>query len=90
MSSYDAWDAQTGEGLTESELEERYDDYLDEVVGEIEIGSLTYLASRVLQEVDPIAYRVGFSDWMDAEISDGNLLEEEPTDEDDEDEEGEL
>lgn len=68
MSSYDYWDINTGEGLTDSELHERYDDMIDEVSGDVVIGSLTYSASRVLKEVDPIAYRVGFSEWLDAEL----------------------
>jgi len=42
-----------------------YDAFLDEVYPEIKIGYLTYSASQVLKAVDPIAYRVGFSDYAD-------------------------
>ena len=31
----------------------------------ITIGSLEFLPSRVLQEMDPIAFEVGFNDWCD-------------------------
>lgn len=85
MSDYYAWDIATGEGLTEDDLLSRYDDMLDEVTGEIHIGNLTYLASRVLKEVDPIAYRVGFNDWHSSELGE-TITEDEPED-DDEDEE---
>ena len=27
----------------------------------------------MLKECDPIAYRCGFNDWLDAEVSDGNI-----------------
>lgn len=64
MAYYDLTD---GTELSDDDLDARYAEMLDEVVGEVSIGTLTYDASRVLREVDPIAYRVGFSDWVDAE-----------------------
>ena len=43
--------------------EEGFDEWLDEVQPEgVNIGTLNYSASRVLKEVDPIAYRCSFSD----------------------------
>lgn len=44
-----------------------YDDMLDEFSGEVVIGTLRYAASRVLREVDPIAYRCGLFDFLDGE-----------------------
>jgi len=41
--------------------EDDYDDMLDEVHGEF----MGYSASRILKEVDPIAYRCGFSDYQE-------------------------
>lgn len=55
------------ETLSEYELAGMYDDMLDDVYGDVEIAGLTYSTSHALKEVDPIAYRVGFSDWLDAE-----------------------
>jgi DNA-directed RNA polymerase subunit RPC12/RpoP len=40
-----------------------YCDYIDECYGEVEVCGYKYPSSQVLQEVDPIAFRVGFSDW---------------------------
>jgi hypothetical protein len=51
---------------------ERYDEHLDEIYGVVQIGGYHYDTSRALKEVDPIAYRVGFSDWVD------ELMEEQP------------
>jgi hypothetical protein len=48
-------------------LEDSYNDSLDEM-GDVKIGTLEYQASRVLKQIDPIAYRVGFSDYSDSEI----------------------
>ena len=51
--------------LTEEKAYEMYDEMLDEQ-GIIKIGNLEYYPSYVLEKVDPIAYRVGFSDFLDA------------------------
>lgn len=48
--------------------EERYDDMLDELYGDVEIAGLTYSTSRALKEIDPTAYRVGFADWEDDNV----------------------
>ena len=42
---------------------EAYNEMLDETNPEIVIGSLRYSPSQVLREVDPIADRVGLSEW---------------------------
>jgi hypothetical protein len=55
------------------ELEERYCDMLDECYPMVEFGELRYEPSRVLREVDPIAYRVGMNDYADMLISDGDI-----------------
>lgn len=54
--------------ITENEALEMYDEMLDEIHGDF---MDTYPASRVFAEVDPIAYRVGFSDYQDSLEQDG-------------------
>ncbi len=44
-----------------------YDEMLDEIYGDIEICGYSYCASIALYRVDPVAYRVGRSDWEDYE-----------------------
>lgn len=51
--------------IDEDKAKEMYDEALDEQ-GEVKIGTLTFYPSQILKECDPIAYRVGFSDWLDA------------------------
>lgn len=51
--------------IDESDAEQQYDDMLDELYP-VEIGDMSFCASRVLKELDPIAYNCGFSDWLDA------------------------
>lgn len=43
-----------------------YDEYLDDVYGVVKIAGLSYLTSRALKDVDPIAYDVGYWDWLGA------------------------
>jgi len=47
--------------------EEEYDDFLDSAYWDndwcIEVCWLKYRVCKVLYEVDPIAYNIGFSDW---------------------------
>lgn len=68
MSDYEYWDIQTGEGLSDYELHQRYDEMLDEVYENATIAGMEYSTSSALKQVDPVAYRVGFSDWIDSEL----------------------
>ena len=53
--------------ISESEAEERYHEMINEVYGELNICGYTYETARVFKEIDPIAYRCGYFDWLDAE-----------------------
>lgn len=58
---------------TWAEAVERFDDLLD--CGDmVTIGTLEYLPSRVLREVDPIAYRCGLIDYIDSEGVDSDTF----------------
>lgn len=49
--------------MTEYEIEESYAMMLDETYGVVSVAGYEYDTSRLLKEVDPIAYRVGLSDY---------------------------
>jgi hypothetical protein len=66
-----------GTELDDTDLHEYYDDMLNETYGEIDLGC-SYSASETLKAVDPIAYRCGFSDWLDSELGE-RIFEEDPT-----------
>ena len=53
--------------ISETKALELYDEFLDKTCEPFRVGQLEYLPSETLKEVDPIAYRVGFTDWLDAE-----------------------
>lgn len=55
--------------LTELDVNSMYDDMLDECYDFAEVGGpfSHMLASEVLEECDPVAYRCGFTDWLDGE-----------------------
>ena len=41
-----------------------FDNYLDSSYSKIDVCGYEYPASMVLEDVDPTAYRVRFSDWV--------------------------
>ena len=49
--------------LTEYELEQHFNDLLDEAWGTVIIAGMEYSTSYALKECDPIAYRVALSDF---------------------------
>ena len=57
--------------LTRADAESLHDEALDEAHGPVRIGALEYQPSRVLREVDPVAYRESVADYIDSLESDG-------------------
>lgn len=51
-------------------VEANYDDMLDDLYPEYEIGVITLLPSFILKNCDPIAYDCGKDDFIDAELTD--------------------
>lgn len=54
--------------LSDQELETLYNDFLDECYGDVVIMTYPYPTSHALKLVDPTAYKVGFSDWLDSQL----------------------
>lgn len=69
------YQTQDGEGLSDDDLHERYDEMLDDCYGYVNVCEYQYNTSRALRELDPIAYRCGFLDWLDGEIIEGAIVE---------------
>ena len=57
--------------LTRADAESMHDEALDEAHGPVRIGALEYQPSRVLREVDPVAYRESVADYIDSLERDG-------------------
>lgn len=49
--------------MSDRELEEMYDEILNDSYGEIKLGYLTFSPADIIKNCDPIAYRVGLSDF---------------------------
>ena len=64
-----------GRTVTEHEAYEMYDDMLDDCFGDVKILNMLYYTSRALKDVDPIAYRCGFSDYT-ATLEEDNIFVE--------------
>lgn len=52
--------------------EREYDDELDETHQDYEIMGLSFSASQVLKECDPIAYKCGLNDFANSELREAN------------------
>lgn len=61
---------------TMSELVEAYRDFLDEVEEEVVIAGCAFSPSRILEELDPVAFRYGYLDYADAMEIDIDELED--------------
>ena len=75
MSDYGFWADTEGE-VSREELEERFDDSLNDNNEWWELGVLKFAPSDILRELDPIAYRTGLSDYHDSLVEDGEIVEE--------------
>jgi len=78
------------EVITEDEANERYDEMLDECYPVVKVGSLTFYPSRIVSELDPIAYDIGLSEYYDSLAEDdiyvlGYTDDLKPTDEEEND-----
>ena len=60
--------------MTEAEALEQYDQMLDDCYPMVKVCGYEYDPSRALKELDPIAYRVGFSDYCSSLEDDGILI----------------
>lgn len=61
--------------LTEREGLDLYRDFLDEVEPMVEVAGYQFLPSRVLEEMDPVAFNEGFQSYTEALADSGTLVE---------------
>lgn len=50
------------------DLQELYRDMIDECEPVVKVGGLSFTPSRIIEELDPIAFRCGVSDYADSLI----------------------
>lgn len=51
------------------DLEQLYRDMLDECEPEIKVGGLSFCASRIVEELDPVAFQCGVCDYADGLVN---------------------
>jgi len=61
--------------ITKTEALEMFNEMLDDCEGPVELCGSTYSASYVLREIDPVAYRCGFNDYVDSLTDDDIFVE---------------
>lgn len=61
---------------TMSEAINQFDEMLDDCYTPLQFGDMSLAPSRCLREVDPIAYRTMFYDYMDSEGIETDDLED--------------
>jgi predicted nucleic acid-binding Zn-ribbon protein len=52
--------------LDEEDYEAKYQEFIDDSTGDIEILGMSYSAATVLEEVDPTAYAIELSNYVDS------------------------
>lgn len=52
--------------VSEYVSEDDYWEMLDEVYGDVEVCGMTFSAADALKKLDPIAYNVGYNDYIDS------------------------
>lgn len=53
--------------ISEYDALNMFDESLDECWPMVKVCDMEFTPSRALKELDPIAYRCGFNDWLDSE-----------------------
>lgn len=61
--------------ITEDELEDLFNDMLDDIYGMVEIAGFKYDTSRAWKEVDPVAWKLSLNDYADSLIENGDEVE---------------
>lgn len=55
---------ENGDVWDESQVEEMFDELLDQCYEELRMGELSWSPSTALQRLDPVAYRCGLADYL--------------------------
>lgn len=59
-----------GVEVSKNEVENSYDDFIDESYEAVKIGCCTFYASNILKKLDPIAYNCGIDDYVSVQLED--------------------
>ena len=69
-----------GTEFSEYDIEKQFDEMLDDVYGTIKLfDQYEYGYARAVRDLDPILYREALLEYIDSQITDGELFESDPT-----------
>lgn len=75
MAAYDYTHVDTSQDFTDDEVEDIFQEFLDDLYGFPDIAGYSFGTGRILREIDPIAFREEFNNWLDSEIKQGHYRE---------------
>ena len=61
--------------LSEHELERMFEEFLDDVEGQVQILGYEYYVSNILKDIDREVYKESFLEWLDSEVENGHIRE---------------
>lgn len=61
--------------LTDDTLDDMFEEYLTEVYGEFKVGNDSFDAGHIVRELDPVIFRCELANWLDNEVTEGNIFE---------------
>lgn len=65
----------SGQVMTDDEMEDYFQDFLDDLYGIVDIAGYSFGTGRVLREMDYVAFREEFNNWLDSECQNGEFLD---------------
>ena len=57
------------------ELEEMFDEHLDEIFGDVKVTNMKWPTSKVLKRVDKVCYHQELGTFIDSLLTDGHIHE---------------
>ena len=64
-----------GQVMTDDEMEDIFQEWLDEFHGQSYVAGYSMSTGRILREVDYTAFREEFNNWLDSECQNGEILD---------------
>lgn len=65
----------SGQVMTDDEMEDYFQEFLDDLYGIVDIAGHSFGTGSVLREMDYTAFREDFNNWLDSECQNGEFLD---------------
>ena len=71
MADYDYTNVETGENYTDAQLEDVFEQWLNDCSGDVDFAGYFFGTGQALRVMDEVAFREEFNNWIDSEIREG-------------------